>query len=146
MDHVVYIDAKAKELSKLITGEKTMIICGAAGRKLPHGRVHVDDVLYLIENDGSGQVKARCRVKSAFSSEKMSKDESMALVDENQAKLQLTSAQIKRWAWKRYLVLIEVDQIEPLEPFAIDKSAHGNMDDWLPVESIDSVKIGWSPC
>lgn len=141
MDHVVYIDAKAKELSKLITGEKSMIIRGAAGRKLPHGRVHVADVLYLIENDGSGQVKARCRVKSAFSSEKMSKDESMALVDENQAKLQLTSAQTKRWAGKRYLVLIEVDQIEPLEPFAIDKSSYGNMDNWLPVESIDSVRI-----
>ncbi len=33
MDHVVYLDAKADELRKLINGEKTMIIRGAAGRK-----------------------------------------------------------------------------------------------------------------
>ncbi len=26
MDHVVYVDAKAKEMDKLINGEKTMII------------------------------------------------------------------------------------------------------------------------
>lgn len=133
MDHVVYVDAKAKELSKLISGEKTMIIRGAAGRKLPHGRVDAEDVLYLIENDGSGLVKTKCRAKSAFNSEKMSKDESIALVNENQPKLQLTAAQIKRWAGKRYLVLIEVDQIESLTPFQINKSDYGNMDDWLPV-------------
>jgi len=141
MDHVVYLDAKAAELAKLICGEKTMVIRGAAGRKLPHGRVDTGDVLYLIENDGSGLVKARCRVKSDFSSEKMTNDESIALVEENQPKLQLTAAQTKRWAGKRYLVLIEVDQVEALTPKAIDKSDYGNMDDWLPVGDIDSVTI-----
>lgn len=140
MDHIVYVDVKAKELSKLISGEKKMIIRGAAGRKLPHGRIDAGDWLYLIENDGSGLVKAKCQVKSAFSSEKMSKDESIALVNENQPKLQLTAAQIKRWAGKRYLVLIEVDQIESLTPFEIDKSDYGNMDDWLLVQAIESVK------
>jgi hypothetical protein len=30
MDHVVYVDVKAKELSRLISGEKTMLIRGAA--------------------------------------------------------------------------------------------------------------------
>jgi hypothetical protein len=39
MDHVVYVNAKTKELEKLLEGKKTMIIRGAAGRKLPHGRV-----------------------------------------------------------------------------------------------------------
>jgi hypothetical protein len=38
MDHVVYLDAKEKELDKLRSGQKSMIIRGAAGRKLPHGR------------------------------------------------------------------------------------------------------------
>lgn len=140
MDHVVYVDAKARELLKLLAGEKSMLIRGAAGRKLPHGRVQIDDVLYLIENDASGKVSAKARVRSAFSSEKMSKDESIALVNENQPKLQLTPAQMKRWAGKRYLVLIEIDQIESLSPFLIDKSDYGNMDDWLPVGEIERVK------
>lgn len=41
MDHIVYLDAKARELEKLLDGKKTMIIRGATGRKLPHGRVNV---------------------------------------------------------------------------------------------------------
>ena len=44
-DHVVYLDAKAQELSRIISGEKTMILRGAAGRKMPYGRVFEKDVL-----------------------------------------------------------------------------------------------------
>ena len=141
MDHVVYVDAKAKELTKILSGNKTIIIRGAAGRKMPYGRVRQDDMLYLIENDGSGQVRARAKVASVFNSEKMDKTESIALVEQNQDKLQLTASQTKRWAGKRYLVLIEIEEEQALDPFMIDKRDYGNMDDWLPVENIDKVKI-----
>jgi len=141
MDHVVYVDAKAKEMERLINGEKTMVIRGAAGRKLPHGRVNPGDVLYFINNNAEGKIKARATVKSVFNSDKMSKEESIAVVEQNQHKLQLTAAQVKRWAGKRYLVLVEVENVVGVEPFAVDKSNYGNMDDWLPVGEIDAVKI-----
>lgn len=140
MDHVVYVDAKAQELLRLLNGEKTMIIRGAAGRKLPHGRVQVSDMLYLIENDGSGIVQAKARVAAVFNSEKLSPEASQALVTEHQDQLQLTEAQFKRWAGKRFLVLITLDQVSALEAFKIDRSAYGNMDDWLPVGEIGSVR------
>lgn len=140
MDHVVYVDAKAQELAKLLDGSKTMIIRGAAGRKMPYGRVNAGDVLYLIRNDGSGQVKAKAVVSEVFNSEKMDKAQSEALVAENQDALQLTPAQTKRWAGKRYLVLISVYDVESLSPFTIDKSEYGTMDDWLPVENIKTIK------
>ncbi len=141
MDHVVYLDAQAKELDNLLSGNKTMIIRGATGRKLPHGRVDAGDVLYFINNNGEGKVRAKAKVKSAFHSEKMTEDESHALVKKNQPKLSLTDKQIKRWAGKRYIVLIEVTDVQEIPPFAIDKSKYSNMDDWLPVEKIESVAI-----
>ena len=141
MDHVVYLDAKANEFDKLLLGKKTMIIRGAAGRKMPYGRVNVGDYLYLLENDGSGLVRAKAKVGSVFNSEKIDKDESIDLVEEHQDRLLLTDIQIKRWAGKRYLVLIEVDNVEVLDPFSIDKSDYGNMDDWLPVGDINRVKL-----
>lgn len=36
-EHLVYLDNEGKELEKLINGEKTMIIRGAAGKKSPLG-------------------------------------------------------------------------------------------------------------
>jgi len=141
MDHIVYLDAQARELEKLLSGSKTMIIRGATGRKLPHGRVDAGDMLYFINNNAEGKVRARARVKSAFHSEKMTEDESIALVKKNQPKLSLTDKQIKRWAGKRYIVLIEVDEVKEIPPFAVDKSRYSNMDDWLPLEKIELVTI-----
>jgi len=140
MDHVVFLDKKADELTKILDGTKTMIIRGAAGRKMPYGRVECRDVLYLIENDGSGLVKAQVKVLSVFNSEIMTKEEAITLVNSHQDKLQLTKPQIKRWAGKRYLVLIGISDPEDLAPFTIDKSDFGNMDDWLPVEDIEKVR------
>jgi hypothetical protein len=141
MDHIVYVDTKAKELEKLLEGTKRMIIRGAAGRKMPYGRVHLGDILYLIRNNAEGEIKARATVKNVFNSDKMTKEESAELINENQDVLQLSSQQEKRWAGKRYLVLIEVEDVSEIEPFSVDKSDYGNMDDWLPVEDINNVKI-----
>ncbi len=141
MDHVVYLDAQAKEMDNLLAGQKTMIIRGAAGRKLPYGRVNDGDALYFINNNAEGLIKARAKVKNVLNSEKMSKEESIALVQSHQDKLQLTPKQFKRWAGKRYIVLIQVEDVEELSPFPIDKSDYGNMDDWLPVENIEDVKL-----
>jgi hypothetical protein len=142
-DHVVYVDAKAKakDMEEILSGKRVMIIRGAAGRKLPDGRVDKNDELYLIRNNGEGLVQAKCIVDSVVNSEKMSKDESINLVKENQAKLNLTDNQFKRWAGKRYLVLIEIKDVQKLEPFKIDRSEYGNMDDWLPVGSINRIRL-----
>jgi len=140
VDHVVYVDAKAKELEQLLSGTKSMIIRGASGRKIPFDRVQSGDLLYLINNNAEGVIKAKAQVKHVMQLGKLSETESTQMIEEYQPKLQLTAAQMKRWAGKRYLVLITVEPATPVEPFAIDKSAYGNMDDWLSVGDIATVR------
>lgn len=144
MDHIVYVDASEGDLEKLLSGIKRMVIRGAAGRKLPHGRVAPGDQLYFIRNNGEGVIRASAPVIATIHSEKLSEDESRRMVEKHQEKLQLTPAQFKRWAGKRYLVLIEVGTVNTLEPFVIDRSQFGNMDDWLPVGDIDLVRVAAS--
>jgi hypothetical protein len=129
MDHVVYVDAKLNELENLLNEEKNMIIRGAAGRKLPYGRVKEGGVLYFINNNGEGLIKAQAIVSFVFNSRKMSFEESVALVEQYQDRLKLTSTQFSKWAGKRYIVLIGIQKIMEITPFLIDKSAYGNMDD-----------------
>ncbi|MDF2685042.1 MAG: hypothetical protein K0S55_223, partial [Clostridia bacterium] len=59
MVHIVYCDTKAKVMDKIVNRSKTMIIRGAAGRKLPYGRVFEGEFLYFIENNGSGIIKVK---------------------------------------------------------------------------------------
>lgn len=139
MDHVVYVDTRARELEKLLAGEKSMIIRGAAGRKLPYGRVQPGDRLYFIQNNADGMVRASALVDKVVNSEKLTEEQSGNLLVTNQSKLNLTPEQIKRWSGKRYIVLIELKEVQSIEPFVIDRSGYGNMDDWLLVVAIENV-------
>jgi hypothetical protein len=141
MDHIVYLDASAKELDLLFSGKKSMIIRGATGRKMPYGRVNQGDTLYFINNNSEGVIQARAKVERVLNSDRMTEEESAQLIDRHQNMLLLSKKQYDRWAGKRYLVLIEVKEVEKVEPFRIDKSGFGNMDDWLPVEQIEKVRI-----
>ncbi|HHU18617.1 MAG TPA: hypothetical protein GXZ70_10495 [Clostridiales bacterium] len=138
MDHIVYCDKKAKELSRLLSGEQTMVIRGAAGRKLPHGRVAINDTVYLLENDGSGIIRAKGKVSSVVNSEKLSSEESERIIVENMKQLKLTEAQKKRWIGKRYLCLVGLNDIHETEPFSYVREK--NMDDWIIVDSIEDIK------
>lgn len=80
MDHVVYLDTKARELEILLSGKKTMIIRGATGRKLPYGRVYAGDILYFLNNNAECQVKAKAVVISVFNSEQKTNEDSISLV------------------------------------------------------------------
>jgi len=139
MEHLAYCDAKAKELRNLLSGKKTMLIRGAAGRKLPYGRVEKNEKVYLIENNGDGLIKAVGVVSKVYNSDKLTREESAELIEENQKKLQLTPSQKKRWSGKRYLCLIELKNIVEVEPFTYKREK--NMDDWIIVDSIDEIKV-----
>ena len=71
----------------------------------------------------------------------MEKEVSTRLVQDHQIKLHLTDKQFSRWAGKRYIVLIGVKDVQTIDSFGIDKNNHGNMDDWLLVDDITSVKL-----
>jgi hypothetical protein len=139
MDHVVYLDAKAKELENILSGKKTIVIRGATGRKMPYGRVVNGDILYFIENKGDGLVTAKAEVKNVFESEKQTPADSKKILTENQHKTCLNDSLIKRFS-KRYLMMFTLKNIERIDPFKIDRSNYGNMDDWLLVEEIESIK------
>lgn len=137
MEHIAYCDAKAKELQNLLTGSKSMLIRGAAGRKLPHGRVAEGDIVYLLENDSSGIIRARGIVSEVFHSDKLTPEESERIIEENMVHLKLTEAQRIRWIGKRYLCLVGLKDVQEIKPFSYVREK--NMDDWIIVEDISDV-------
>ena len=80
MEHLVYCDKKAKVWEKLLSGQKTLIVRGAAGRKLPHSRVFKGEKLYFIENDGSGLITGTGVVKNVDNLVKLTDEESRSII------------------------------------------------------------------
>ena len=140
MVNLVYCDDKEKVLEKILDGSKTMLIRGAAGRKIPHSRVSKGETLYFMKK-GTGLISAKAIVTEVQNYIKLSQEESLKTIQDNQDKLNLSEKQIARWN-KKCLCLVEFENIEEIIPLEFDH--HGNMDDWLIIENIDDVVVGTS--
>lgn len=140
MVHLVYCDKKSHELETILSGQKTMVIRGAAGRKIPHSRVFKDEVLYFMEK-GSKKITAKAVVTDVQNYVKLSEEEITKAILENDAKLKLTEEQKQRWH-KKCLCLVEFDRVEAITPLNFDHQ--GNMDDWLIIDKIEDVVVGTS--
>lgn len=140
MEHLVYCDDKEKVLEKIMDGTKTMIVRGAAGRKIPHSRVFEGEKLYFMKK-GSKSISARAAVKSVQNYVKLSEEAIDEALESNQDRLNLSEKQKKRWH-KKCLCLVEFENVEAIEPLAFDHQ--GNMDDWLILEKIEDVVVGSS--
>ena len=114
-----------------------MLARETAGRKLPHDRVFKGGIVYLIENDANGYIRAKGVVSDIFYSEKLSKEESNKIIEKNMDKLKLVKDQINRWSGKRYLCLVTLKEVTLIEPFAFERTK--NMDNWLRIDDIRNV-------
>ena len=142
MVHLVYCDNAGKKgvrvLDKIIAGTKTMVVRGAAGRKIPHSRVFEGERLYFIEK-GSASITATAIVKSVQNYVKLSEEEITRILSENSGKLNLSDKQMVRWH-KKCLCLVEFENVEEITPIAFEHQS--NMDDWLILQRIEDVAAG----
>lgn len=140
MEHLVYCDNKTKEINKIKELKKTMVIRGAAGRKIPHSRVFKGETLYFLEK-GTTEIKLKALVKEVYNYVKLEDEEIKKIIESNNSKLLLDEKSKERWH-KKCLCLIEFDHVEEIEPLIFERQ--GNMDDWLIIEKIEDVLVGTS--
>lgn len=140
MVHLVYCDDKEKVLEKITDGTKTMIIRAAAGRKIPHSRVFEQETLYFMKK-GTGKITATAQVKSVQNLVKLTEEQILETLEQNQSKLNLSKKQQERWH-KKCMCLVEFEEVKPIEPLDFDRQS--NMDDWLIIEKIEDVVVGTS--
>lgn len=144
MIHLVYCDNEGKNgekvLDKILAGTKTMVVRGAAGRKIPHSRVFQGETLYFMQK-GTSKITAMATVTNVQNHVKLTDDEIVKIIDDNQNKLNLSMKQKERWH-KKCLCLVEFTDVKSISPLEFDHQ--GNMDDWLIIEKIEDIVIGTS--
>ncbi len=144
MIHLVYCDNAGKRgekvLDKILAGTKSMVVRGAAGRKIPHSRVFEGERLYFMEK-GSASITATAVVKTVQNYVKLNDDEITKILENNQNKLNLSEKQQTRWH-KKCLCLVEFENVQKISPLSFEHQ--GNMDDWLILNKIEDVIVGTS--
>ncbi len=137
MIHIVYCDDKSEELSKILNGNKTMVIRASVSRKVPHSRVFNDDILYFTEKN-SNKITAKAVVTNVENYSKLSLDEINKIIAENEHKLSLSDKQ-KEKVQKRCICLVEFNQVESIEPLEFTNKRV--MDDWLILDDLDDILV-----
>ena len=140
MDYVVSCDRDSEELEKLIRGEKTMIVRGSMIRKMPYNKVKPGEILYFVNNDGDGLVRAAAVVKKITEYGPVNSEESLSLLKMYQHSLYLSEKQMQQYIGKRYMVLIEVVSVCRIMEFRLDQLVYESAIDWLPVKNIELMK------
>ena len=139
-EHLVCLNKEGKELKKLLQGEKTMIIRGAAGKKSPlGGRAKVKDITYFVETGGDLTITHRGIISKVVESEKMTPEESIGFIKKYEKELNLSKKQYERWAGKKFLAVYEISKLEEIEPFKYNREK--NMDDWIITDDISKIKL-----
>ncbi|KUO51868.1 MAG: hypothetical protein APF76_16130 [Desulfitibacter sp. BRH_c19] len=140
MVHLVYCGDKEKVLEKILDGTKTMIVRGAAARKIPHSRVFEGETLYFMEK-GTKKISAMATVVSVQNYVKLTENEIVKILEDNQSKLNLSNKQKERWH-KKCLCLVEFKDVREIDSLEFEHQR--NMDDWLIIEKIEDVVVGTS--
>lgn len=139
-EHLVYLDNEGKELEKLINGEKTMIIRGAAGKKSPlGGRAKENDILYFVEKGGKMEITHRGVLTKVIEKYKMTPEESTEFIKGFEQELNLSEKQKTRWYGKKCIGLYEVSHLEKIEPFYYNREK--NMDDWIITDNLEDIQL-----
>lgn len=134
--HIVICDNKNKELEKIVSGERTILLRGSASRRVPHSRIFINDELYFVEK-GSNEAMYHAHVTNAESYSKLTSMEIDKIFDENCDKLNLCDEEINKWK-KKCICVIEFDNLESIEPVNIGN--YTPLEDWIMVNDLSELK------
>ncbi len=115
-----------------MSGEKTVLARGSAGRKRPYGLVSGGDTLFFASNGYRQKAKAMAEVKRALS---MEMDKKLALdIRSRYGKILSPDGTLLK---RRYVTLVELEKARPIVPFSISGEVYGGPGEWVVLENID---------
>lgn len=129
---------------KILTGEKTIESRWYKNRACPWGKIAVGDEIYF--KDSGGPVRLRARVREVRQFDGLTSDKVHELLNQygRADGLGTMSADYEpyyqRFRAKNYCLLIFLEAVEKVVPFAIDKKGFGSQAAWLVVDDIERIK------
>ncbi len=117
-----------------------MLVRGSVGKKLPYGKVSAGDRLFFATGNSSRNVvKAKASAVDVYDSPKLTGIEPECLLADNAGKLLLSDVEMAKWSARKYLTLIELEDVNPVVPFTIAARGNGEDDDWIVLDNIDEI-------
>jgi ASC-1-like (ASCH) protein len=142
MDHLAIMSSKTDFLERILNGEKTIESRWYSTRRSPWDKVNAGDTIYFKL---SGKpVSAKAKVINVAQYFDLEPDHVKQLLEKYESELGLNGR--VSWFWqqvkfKKYVILMWLEDVEKVEPFEIDKTGFGMQSAWVSVENIEQIRV-----
>ena len=135
MNHLVFLDAQAGELEKILSGVKYMVIKDIDPEYSTAYPVRPGDSLYFLRDEDECDLRVKATVvRVLFFTKKLNEDLSHYL-KELQPKLQLTEEQYNYWSAKKQVLLVEFESAQKIGVIHLALDEVKDKSDWIAFEA-----------
>jgi ASC-1-like (ASCH) protein len=141
MEHIAIMKKSLGYLDKIISGRKIIESRWYNSKISPWGKIEKGDVVYF-KNSGC-DIKVKSIANKVIQYENLTPDKIKKILSNFEKQIGISDPgnfleEVKN---KRYCILIFLEDVEKIPPFAIDKRGFGIMSAWISVDSVDMIKL-----
>lgn len=138
MDHLAILSKEGNLLGKILSGEKKIESRWYKSKKTPYQNIAAGDIVYFKE---SGElVSAKAGVAKVLFFDKLHEQKIKDLLAQYAKELGVPMSYLDKIKGKNFCTFIFLENVEQIEPFAVDKKGFGMMAAWITVKSIEMLK------
>ena len=138
MNHLVYLDARAGELEKILSGVKTMLVKEFDPAQPSALSVNPGDSLYFLRDQDDCAVRVKATVVRILFITRH--EEHLAhTLKEMQPRLQLTEEQFNFWAGKHDMQLVEFVSAHKISMIQVASRKTTGPVDWIAFDAISQI-------
>ncbi len=137
MNHLVFLDTRAGELEKILSGIKCMVVKEFDPARSASQAVRPGDNLYFLRNKDECTLRVKATVVRVLYLTSCSDKDLSQTLKEMQPRLQFTEDQYNHWSAKQQVVLVEFESAHKVSAIHIAPNRIADASDWIAFEEFN---------
>ena len=129
MNHLVFLDTRAGELERILSGVKSMVVRELGPARPAAHPVRPGDSLYFLRDNGEYAVRVQAAVLRVLPA--MDSLDLPHTLKEMQPRLQLTESQYNCWSGKKQVLLVEFTAAHKIPVIHVASNKLPDRSDWI---------------
>ncbi len=142
MNYLVFLEAGAGELEKILSGVKCMVIKELIPYRTTDLTVKPGDSLYFLRNNTERDLRVKASVVSTVLFSNGADDDLARCLKEMQSRLQLTEEQYSYWSTKKQVLLVEFEAAQKIGVIHLALDDLKVRSNWIAFEAFSILTSG----
>ncbi len=139
MKHLVFLDRRAGELEKILSGIKTMLIKDLAPAQTCEQPVNPGDGLYFLRDDDECDLRVTATVVRVLPITNDQGESLAQILKEMQPRLQLTEDQYNHWSARKQALLVAFEAAHKIGVIHVAPHKPTGQSDWMAFEEFGQI-------